>query len=431
MKDQIQSERGFRDIFVPEARMIERMIEGGHGLFRRYGYSPLYLPLVEPAELFARSVGAGTDILEKEMFFVGSGHVESPVEFRRLCLRPEGTAAAARAYIERGFGKSDPLQKFYYSGAMFRNERPQKGRFRQFHQVGAEILGAASPPADAELILLLWEYLAEWTPAEGLRLRVNSLGCTECRPAFKTALKNALFSQKDSLCDECRRRIETNPLRVLDCKKESCAPTIRAAPDISGYLCESCRAHFNAVLDTIRHENIPAQVDSRLVRGLDYYTRTVFEVEADGLGAQNAVGAGGRYDGLVEALGGPPTPAAGFAVGIERLALLSKRIEPAVFRIFVASTGDGTRQSAFEWAQRLRRELGADGGDITVLSDLESKSLKGQMRRAEALGCATTIIMGEEELKQGKAVVRDMREKAQVEVPLEGLAGHLRGLIGG
>ncbi|MBI2890505.1 MAG: histidine--tRNA ligase [Nitrospirae bacterium] len=432
MSANVESERGFRDILGAEAESLERLVAAARNHFERYGYRPIILPVVEPTDLFARGVGATTDIVEKEMFFVSDGHTHAD-QLGDLCLRPEGTASAVRAYIDQGFDKSDPLQKFYYSGPMFRNERPQKGRYRQFHQIGAELFGAALPAADAEVIAMLRTYLESVVSAGRFTLRLNSLGCAVCRPEYVRRLKTFLAANRDALCEDCRRRIETNPLRVLDCKNESCRAILREAPHLTDSWCEACKSHFDSLLQRLKTRKVDAEWDQWLVRGLDYYTRTVFEVTAEGLGAQNAVAAGGRYDGLVELLGGVPTPALGFAIGVERLALVTgaNSVAPRP-KIFLASTSETTRTTAEQWADTLRRELPAVGTSVEVWTDLGGQGLKRQLQQAGKLGCAFTLILGDREVSEGKVILRDMKKSTQedIELSIESLMRRLRERLG-
>ncbi|HWO42883.1 MAG TPA: histidine--tRNA ligase, partial [Candidatus Eisenbacteria bacterium] len=330
-------------------------------------------------------------------------------------------AGVVRAYIESEMYKIEPARKLYYMGPMFRRERPQKGRLRQFHQIGAEALGRADPFIDAEMLLLLHDFFRS-TGIRDVSLQLNSLGCVQCRPAYRDQLLAFLKSKEATLCANCRRRMERNPLRVLDCKEPGCIAATQRAPSILQALCSACRDHFEAVQFSLRQAEIAYALNPRMVRGLDYYCRTTFEWTSNQLGAQNAVAAGGRYDGLVEDLGGPLIPGIGFAAGIERLALLlgvggpSPGQAPDVYLVWVGP-------QARSWSFPVVHELRQNG--IVVEIEGEEKSLKSQMRRADKLKAGLVVIVGEDELRKNAVVVRDMAAKQQIEVPFDRLKAEL------
>jgi histidyl-tRNA synthetase len=399
--------RGTRDVLPEEAARWRRIERAFREVFERYGYEEIRLPIFEETALFARGLGDASDIVEKEMYTFPDkgGH--------SLTLRPEGTAGAVRAFLENGLDKLPPPVKLWYSGPMFRYERPQKGRQRQFHQIGAEFFGVAGPEADAELLEMVHTAFAS-LGLPGLSLQINSLGDAECRPAYRAALLDYFRPHAAGLCENCSRRLETNPLRVLDCKAEGCRALRAGAPDIGDFLCGPCRAHSAAVRALLEAAEVPYVVNPAMVRGLDYYTRTTFELTSTGLGAQDTVAAGGRYDRLVEEFGGAPTPGLGFALGVERLALLLGEgiHDEAPPPVFIAALGDAARRAAWAWLVELRRR------GTAAAWDYEGRSLKSQLRRADRLRARLVVIAGESELAAGAAQVRDMAAKTQREVPL-------------
>lgn len=409
----ISSIKGFVDILPGEVEIWQFAEEKARAVFALYNFSEVRIPIVEKTELFSRSLGETTDVVEKEMYTFADQDSKGTL----LTLRPEGTAGVVRAYVEGELYQVEPVRKLFYLGPMFRRERPQKGRQRQFYQIGAEALGRADPLIDAEILLLLSDFFSR-VGLEGVTLELNSLGCVQCRPVYRERLLAFLKERQDKLCENCRRRMERNPLRVLDCKEESCIEATKDAPSILDYLCESCREHFGAVQQLLRDRGVEYKLNPRMVRGLDYYCRTTFEWTSTQLGSQNAVAAGGRYDGLVADLGGPPTPGVGFAMGIERLVLLLKMREirqaarPSIFLVWV---GDSARAWAFSTAHELRRS------GVSVEMEGEKKSLKSQMRRADKLRAWHVVIVGDEELGKGVAQVRNMDSKEQVELKLDGL----------
>jgi histidyl-tRNA synthetase len=337
----ITAVKGFKDMLPSETPVWQFVEETARRVFTRFGFSEIRVPVVEKTELFCRSIGDATDIVEKEMYtFCDKGGTS-------LTLRPEGTAGVMRALIEHKLYALDSISKLYYLGPMFRHERPQKGRYRQFHQIGAEVTGASDPIVDAQVLLMVSRLFQELGLHEP-RLQVNSLGCPACRPSYREALVAFLAQRQDALCEDCRRRQTTNPLRALDCKVPGCIEATSGAPAMLDHLCSECSEHFDRVQDYLRSANVPYSINPRMVRGLDYYTRTTFELVTGQLGSQSAVAAGGRYDGLVAQLGGPAVPGIGFALGVERVALLlGDRCPVRTPDLFVAVAGDAARLRGF------------------------------------------------------------------------------------
>ena len=404
----ITAVKGFSDIFPGEVESWQFVEDKARQVFASYNFSEIRIPILERTELFSRSLGETTDIVEKEMYTFSDQDAS-------LTLRPEGTAGVVRAYVESEMYKVEPVRKLYYMGPMFRRERPQRGRMRQFHQIGAEALGRSDPLIDAELLLLLDDFFSS-VGLEGATLELNSLGDTQCRPKYRTKLLEFLKQREQSLCANCRRRMERNPLRVLDCKVPGCIETTKDAPSILDSLCEPCREHFKSVQGSLRQASVSYILNPRMVRGLDYYCRTTFEWTSDRLGAQNTVAAGGRYDGLVEDLGGPAIPGVGFAIGVERLTLLLRMREAAATAgpaLYVVWVGAQARDWAFPVVHRLRRK------GIVVEMEGEQRSLKSQMRRADKLKAESVLIVGDDELQKGLALLRDMASKQQKEIGLD------------
>jgi histidyl-tRNA synthetase len=411
--------KGFADILPGEVELWQFVEDRAHEVFNRYNFSEIRIPLLEKTELFSRSLGETTDIVEKEMYTFADQDAKGSL----LTLRPEGTAGVVRAYIEAELYKVEPVRKLFYLGPMFRRERPQKGRLRQFHQIGAEVLGRADPFVDAEVLLLLNDFFL-LVGLDGVSPELNSLGCVQCRPRYRQELLRHLNERAESLCPNCRRRMERNPLRVLDCKEEACLAATQGAPSILEYLCGGCRDHFGVVERLLGESGLRYRLNPRMVRGLDYYCRTTFEWTSSRLGSQNAVAAGGRYDGLVEDLGGPPTPGVGFAMGVERLVLLlemKESREPARPDLYLVWVGAAGRGWAFPAAHRLRCR------GLRVEIEGEEKSLKSQMRRADKVRASLVLIVGEDELKRGKGILRDMDTKEQFEVGLHRVEDELVG----
>jgi histidyl-tRNA synthetase len=415
----IQLIRGFKDILPGEIELWQEIERVARKLFEDFGFAEIRIPIMEKTELFARSIGEDTDIVEKEMYTFPDRKGDL------ITLRPEATASICRSYIQHKLYATDPVQKFYVIGPMFRRERPQKGRYRQFYQINAEIFGVASPLADVQLIFLLVELFTQLKVAD-LEAHINSLGCPKCRPNFRTALTEFLMRVGDQLCTDCVRRRDRNPLRVLDCKVPSCREAMVDAPSILDHLCDDCRKDFDEVKSTLEKLNITYVVDKRLVRGLDYYARTTFEIQTTSLGAQSAIAGGGRYDGLVKELGGPDIPATGFAIGFDRLTEVCGLQADEFYRkpdIFIAALGEKSQSLAFEWICT----LGVEG--IRAEMDFGEKSLKAQMKRADRLGASYVLMVGEDELEQRSATLRNMGSKEQVAVPFDGIVENLKAIV--
>jgi histidyl-tRNA synthetase len=412
-----QAPRGTSDILPQEQaywRYLEQMVAHTAQL---YGYQRLDAPTFEDSRLFARSVGEDTDIVTKEMYtFEDRGG-------SRLTLRPEGTAPVCRAYLEHGLKNLPQPVKLYYIASIFRYERPQAGRYRQHHQFGYEAIGDDDPALDGEVIDMAWRFLAS-VKLKRLSLQLNSIGCQKCRPGYVAALKSYYKSHTQALCPDCKSRLERNPLRLLDCKQEACLKIAESAPKSADHLCPECADHFQQLKRYLELLRLPFTVNNQLVRGLDYYTRTVFEIQPQGGGAQSTLAGGGRYDDLIEEMGGKPTPALGFAAGMERIILNLKKqkIEAPPLpkpQVFIAYIGEAAKAEAVKLAANLRR------GDIGVIQALGDKSLKAQLRQANNLGSSQAVIIGEEELKSGTVIVRDMASAEQKTVPISKLAGEL------
>jgi histidyl-tRNA synthetase len=366
----------------------------------------LRAPIIESTDIFIRSIGETTDIVEKEMYtFTDKAD-------RRITLRPEGTAPVVRAYVENHLYNLPSPQKFFYSGPMFRYERPQAGRFRQFYQIGAEAFGVAEPKIDAEMLSMLRLFF-ERLGLKGLNFEVNSIGCEKCRPDYRKALIDFFSVRLDGLCPDCKRRFDLNPLRILDCKVDACIKLREDAPGVGDFLCNECKEHFDTLLSLLNLLNVPFVVNPGMVRGLDYYTRTTFEVTSEHLGAQNAVAAGGRYDRLVEDFGGPPTPAIGFAIGMERLATLIKSSgnqTVPVPQIFIAAIGSPAKKEGLVIAESLREK------GIWVELSYEGNSLKSQLRRADRLSSQYVLIIGDDEINSGNLKWKKLSDGTQGEM---------------
>ncbi|MGZ3577744.1 MAG: histidine--tRNA ligase [Syntrophales bacterium] len=407
----ITTVRGFKDILPVETGKWQYIEKIARELLANFGFREIRVPILEKTELFKRSIGESTDIVEKEMYtFLDRGD-------EYLTLRPEATASIVRAYLEHAMYAHDPVARLYTIGPMFRRERPQKGRYRQFHQINAELLGIDDPRTDAEVILLLMQFLKR-TEISDLRLQVNSLGCTECRPSFRKALSDFLAGKEDHLCNDCQRRLALNPLRVFDCKNTNCIEVINDAPQILNFLCPGCMDHFTKVKEALGMFAIAFEVNAKMVRGLDYYAKTTFEVVTEHLGAQNAVAGGGRYDGLVKDLGGPDIPGIGFAIGMERLIAISSLKDEKFFlspQLFIAALGDKAQGLAFSLCNRLRT-MG-----IKTEMDYGGKSLKSQMKRADKLSSHYALILGDREISENRAEFRNMQKGTQETIGLDNL----------
>ncbi len=398
--------KGFNDVLPGEVEVWQQLEATARRIFSIYGFSEIRIPTMEKTELFCRSIGDATDIVEKEMYsFVDKGD-------NRVTLRPEGTASVMRAFIEHKLHTVDAVTKLYYLGPMFRYERPQKGRYRQFHQIGAEVIGVHDPLVDAQLLVMLCQLFAEFGLTEP-HLEINSLGCPACRPAYREALRAFLEQRAADLCADCQRRMQTNPLRALDCKVPGCKEATAGAPAMLDNLCTECADHFTLTRQYLDGSGTPYGVNSRMVRGLDYYTRTTFELVTGLLGSQSAVAAGGRYDGLVADLGGPALPGIGFALGVERVALLvGKQANVTGPTLFIAALGEAARSRSFAIMCDLQRQ------GVSVEMDYEGKSLKSQMRRADKLNASQVLIVGESEVTAGSAQLKNMQQGTQSEVAL-------------
>ncbi len=400
--------KGVQDIFPPEIFIWQKIEDTSRKIFRRYGYRGIRLPVIEYTDIFIRSIGEVTDIVEKEMYtFTDKGG-------RSVTLRPEGTASFVRAFVQNHLYNEPSPQKYYYMGPMFRYERPQAFRNRQFYQIGVEAMGTEDPKLDAEVLSML-SVLLKKIGLVKINFEITSIGCKNCRPAYKSALKAALKNKLHLFCEDCRRRYESNPLRILDCKVPSCIETRKGSPAIMDFLCDECSRHFAEVKHNLNLLGIPHIVNPGLVRGLDYYTRTAFEVTSESLGSQKAVAAGGRYDGLVSEFGGPPTPGIGFAIGMERIIPLIRGTAEEKERpdLFFCNLG----QEAAEMSLILTEKLRAEG--LCAEMNYDGSSLRSQMRKADRIGARNVIVIGEDEIKNKKGLIKDMKDKKESEVSLE------------
>jgi len=418
MGKEYQAPRGTVDILPAEQAYWRHVERQAAEVCRLYGYGRIDTPAFESTGLFSRSIGGGTDIVEKEMYsFEDKGG-------NSITLQPEGTAPVCRAYIQHGMHNQPQPVKLYYLTSIFRYERPQSGRYRQHHQFGYEAIGDGDPMLDAEVIGTAWRFY-EKLGLNKLKLLLNSIGCKKCRPAYLAKLKDYYTKHINELCNDCKIRLEKNTLRLLDCKQPGCQPLAGKAPSSADNLCPECARHFDLLKKYLTTLGLPFNIDHRLVRGLDYYTRTVFEIQPQSGGAQSTIGGGGRYDDLIEELGGKPTPAIGFATGIERIILNLKKQKVEVPpipqpQVFIAYIGEGAREAAVKLASQLRQE------GIGVWQASGSKSLKAQLRQANNFGAKFTVIIGEEELKNGTAVLRDMTTARQQTVGIEELQDRLQ-----
>ncbi len=413
MEKKIQTPRGTKDILPEESYQWLYLETEIRKVFDQFNFFEIRTPVFEETELFARGVGETTDIVQKEMYtFEDRGG-------KSLTLKPEMTASVVRAYIQHSLWNKGSVQKFSYISPMFRQERPQQGRLRQFHQFGVEIMGTPSTVADVEVIALAMEIFNRLGLSD-LTLKINSVGCPKCRPKYKEALRTALKDVKDQLCSDCQVRYDTNPLRILDCKKPTCRELTKDAPGIEDYLCDECRAHFDEVKAGLDALSIPYEVDKRLVRGLDYYTRTAFEIVSTELGSQDAVCGGGRYDRLVAELGGPDVPGVGFAAGMERLLAIMRKKNLFLGTaphpdVYFVSLGENARMAVLKLAQSLRQK------GLRCELDLIGKSIKAQMREANRLNATFAVIIGENELTKEMAEIKNLKNAQQETVPFEKL----------
>ena len=434
-----QRVQGTEDLYGGYMRAWQHMLDEAQDLFGTYGFEQIETPALEQLDTFVHGIGESTDVVRKEMFRVFSGALlpdilergtEAGLKARqRMAMRPEGTAGVVRAAVEHNFvPQGGAPAKLWYGEAMFRGERPQKGRLRQFHQVGVEVLGASDPALDAEVIIMLMDYFVRLGfPREALALRINSMGDGACRPVYRERVRAFILDHADEMCEDCLERAEVNPLRAFDCKNDHCREVMTAAPLAKDNLCEDCAAHYAQVKAYLDEAGIAYEEDPTLVRGLDYYTRTVFEVDVAGAGV-GAIGGGGRYDGLMELEGGKPTPGIGWAVGFERIELALRSLgrtletEPASC-VYVACTPD-QRPAAFTAARTLRAE------GIRVEEDYQARSLKSQFKQADKLRARICVVLGADEVAAGVATVRDMATHDQEQVPLASLAAAVVARLG-
>ncbi|MBF0583640.1 MAG: histidine--tRNA ligase [Magnetococcales bacterium] len=414
----ITTVRGVRDILPAEMPGWRLLEQTARQIFSSYGYQELRTPIFEKTELFARAVGATSDIVEKEMYTFADRGGDS------LSLRPEGTASVVRAFIENNLQRTLPWA-IYYMGPMFRYERPQKGRFRQFHQMGCELFGAEGPLADAEMMAMVLRFLRRIGVESSLTLEINSLGCSQCREPYRGQLLAFLQTRFESLCEHCRQRLQRNPLRILDCKGEGCRAVARQAPFMKDHLCGACGEHFQGLTATLTDLQLPFAINPLMVRGLDYYNRTAFEVTTTALGTQNAVAAGGRYDGLVAEMGGVQTPAIGFAMGMERLALLldAARVDASLPLLYLVAVGAAAGQRGVLLAEQWR-----DGGLPVVLDPLGG-SMKAQLKRADRAGARFVLILGERELAEQAVLMKNMVDGVQQVLGWDAVVAQCSGLL--
>ena len=411
-------QRGTKDLLPSEIRTWQFLERKARETFESYDYSEIRTPIFEQTELFTRSIGEETDIVGKEMYtFLDKGD-------RSITLRPEETAPVVRALIENNLQGQGELVKLYYVGPMFRYERPQAGRFRQFHQAGVEVFGSADPLIDVEVIELGIRYFMN-IGIKDLEVDISSVGCPKCRETIKARLKDYFGTRLDELCENCKKRYTTNPLRILDCKEPQCQPSIHGAPSALDSLCEYCRDHFDKVTGYLKQFGIRYNISKRLVRGLDYYTGTTFEIIAKSLGAQNAVCGGGRYDDLVEEMGGKATPAIGFAIGLDRLIMVMEDQKIAVseaerLKVYIIALGEAAKTRGYEVLRGLR--------DMGIKSDMDyqGRGLNSQLKTADRLGAQFAIIIGDDELKNDLVVIRAMDHKTQEKVKFEEILGKLK-----
>lgn len=420
----IQNPQGVNDLLPAAAFAQQHLIRTAAQVFGCHGYQYIETPTFERTEVFTRGIGEATDVIGKEMYYVYSMNSAAKLAagegdvVEGLALRPENTAGVARAAVQHNLvPPGAPTAKLWYAGSMFRHERQQKGRYREFHQIGAECLGATEPSADAEVILMLMSFFEQLgIPRSAMKLKVNSMGDETCRPVYRSAVRDFITEHSSEVCAECNRRASTNPLRAFDCKNASCQAVLAHAPSITNYLCQDCASHYALVKQLLDASGMEYEEDSRLVRGLDYYTRTVFEVQVDvGLGAQNAIGGGGRYDKLMEEYGAKPTPSLGFAVGLERIVMVLEAFDralqlPPVAQVFVAAVDEEARNVAFELACDLRKN-----GVRTEL-DHQARSLKSQFKIADKFDVSYVVVVGPDEIAQGRYTLRNMSDHTQGEL---------------
>ena len=416
----IQAIRGVKDIMPDEIEKWRWVENKANQVFTRYGFKEIRLPIFEKTKLFSRGIGETTDIVEKEMYTFEDRGGE------KVTLRPEGTASVVRAFIEHKMYTKQTVQKYYYLGPMFRYERPQAGRFRQFYQIGVEAMGSHNPSIDAEVMIMLMEFFTV-LGLNQIELQINSLGCNKCRPEYRETLKKSITNHLAELCENCNKRYQKNPLRVLDCKVERDIEIASGLPKITDHICNECKCHFEKVQTLLHATQIPYNINPSLVRGLDYYTHTAFEVTSRDLGAQNAISGGGRYNTLVEEFEGPPTPCFGFALGLERLISLvpfdkmeSIETNPDVF---VVSLGEEAKLKVFSLVHQLR------SGGISVERDYNEGSIKSQMRKANRSASSFALIIGENEIKSGTYQLKNMKDGKQSNITAESCVEEIKALI--
>ncbi len=400
------------DVIPPESSFWGELQLKARRLFESFGFSEIITPVVERTDLFTQSVGQTTDIIEKQMYTFEDKKGE------RLSLRPEGTAPVVRAYLEHQLYHPDPYKKLYYWGPMYRYERTQKGRYRQFYQFGVEVFGAPSPRIDAETIYMVTQYYKE-VGVKSFEVQINSMGCQTCRPPYREMLLSYLRPLSSELCADCQRRLEKNPLRTLDCKEERCRVSTKKAPKIVDHLCQSCKDHFQGLKEALHQLNVENVMNPNIVRGLDYYVRTAFEIVSSDLGSQDALGGGGRYDGLVKALGGADIPAFGFAGGIERLVMVLSRDLSSSIDLYVAALGPKAEAFSFALTNKLRMQ------GIRTEIDYNDFPLKQQMKKGDRFNARFVLIIGDQEMEAGEAILRNMSTKEQLKIPF----GELRQAI--
>ena len=416
----IQAIRGVKDIMPDEIEKWRWVENKANQVFTRYGFKEIRLPIFEKTKLFSRGIGETTDIVEKEMYTFEDRGGE------KVTLRPEGTASVVRAFIEHKMYTKQTVQKYYYLGPMFRYERPQAGRFRQFYQIGVEAMGSHNPSIDAEVMIMLMEFFTV-LGLNQIELQINSLGCNKCRPEYRETLKKSITNHLADLCENCNKRYQKNPLRVLDCKVERDIEIASGLPKITDHICNECKCHFEKVQTLLHEAQIPYNINPSLVRGLDYYTHTAFEVTSRDLGAQNAISGGGRYNTLVEEFEGPPTPCFGFALGLERLISLvpfdkldNIETNPDVF---VVSLGEEAKLKVFSLVHQLR------SGGISVERDYNEGSIKSQMRKANRSASSFALIIGENEIKSGTYQLKNMKDGKQSNITAESCVEEIKALI--
>ena len=407
MMEKIKTLRGFRDIFGEEIEKFKDIEAAARKYFKLLGFREIELPVLEKTELFVRSIGDTTDIVEKEMFTFTDLGGDS------LTLRPEATAGVVRHYLQEGLYAKERVAKLFTIGPMFRHERPQKGRFREFHQIDVEVFGVEEALVDAELVWMIFLILGD-LGVKNYTIEVNSVGCKECRGPFRDVLIEYFEAEKGHLCEDCLRRLTRNPLRIFDCKNAQCIQIAARSPLLYDHLCGNCKDHFDTFLHCMDEYDVAVVVNKRLVRGLDYYTKTVFEITSEDLGAQKAFMAGGRYNNLVEEMGGPSTAGIGFAIGVERLAMLTHiQSVPVTPTCFFAYIGEKAKQHLIPILRAFTTEM------MTVRYSYESKSLKAQMRYADNVNADFVFILGDEEIEKGIIILRNMKDKTQHELPLD------------